>query len=433
MSVDAEAKPLVLSRPGEVNVVLIGAGFAGLEAARQLAGKPGIHLTIIDRRNYHLFQPLLYQVATAGLGEETIAAPIRAQFTRRPSVEVHLGEVERIDVNARVISGQTKRIAFDYLIVATGASHSYFGYAGWEPFAPGLKTLEQALEIRRRILTAFERAENEPDEALRRAYLTFVVVGGGPTGVELAGAIADIRRYVLARDFRRIDPTSARIVLCQSGPRVLPQFRERLSVKAAHALAQLGVELRTSTRVETVDEDGVTANGERIAAKTVLWAAGVTGSALGKQLGVAIDHSGRVPVAPDLSIPGHPNVFVIGDLARFDDPKTGPLPGLAQVAMQQGRTVARNILASVHGRERRTFRYHDKGMLATIGRYRAIAQLKHTSITGFAAWSIWFAVHLAYLVGVHNRTRVFSEFLWGWLFSKRGARVITSRQWQLEA
>jgi NADH dehydrogenase len=430
---DVADAPLVLSRADETNVVLIGAGFAGLEAAKQLAGKPGVHLTIIDRRNYHLFQPLLYQVATAGLDEETIAVPIRAQFTRRPSVEVHLGDVDTIDLDGRFVVAGPRRVAFDYLIVASGASHSYFGHPEWEPYAPGLKTLEQAIEIRRRILIAFERAENERDDALRAAWLTFVVVGGGPTGVELAGAIADIRRSVLTRDFRRIDPRSARIVLCQGGPRLIPQFRAKLSAKAATALGQLGVEVRTGTRVEQVDAEGVVARGERITAKTVLWAAGVTGSALGRQLGVAVDRSGRVPVAPDLSLPGHPNVFVVGDLAKFEDPKTGMLPGLAQVAMQGGRLAARNVLASIHGHERRTFHYHDKGMLATIGKYRAVAQLKHTNVTGYLAWWIWLMVHLWFLTGIGNRLHVLGDFIWSYTFSKRGARVITARQWQLEA
>jgi NADH dehydrogenase len=429
---DDKPAPIALSPPGEANVVLIGAGFAGLEAAKKLAGQPGIHLTIFDRRNYHLFQPLLYQVATAGLDEESIAAPIRAQFTRARDVEVHLADVEAIDVSGGFVEAASRRVAFDYLIVASGAAHSYFGHPEWESNAPGLKTLEQAVEIRRRILGAFERAENEPDDALRAAYLTFVIVGGGPTGVELAGAIADVRRTVLRRDFRRIDPTSARVILCQGAPRVVPMYSERLTTKAARALAKLGVEVRTSTRVEHVDANGVVASGERIASKTVLWAAGVMGSALGKQLGVPVDRSGRVPVAPDLSLPDHPNVFVVGDLARVDAPAGGTLPGLAPVAMQQGRSAARNVLASVRGEKRKPFRYHNKGMVATIGKHKAVAQLPHVGFAGYIAWWLWLFIHVFFLVGIHNRIRVFRDWVWSYLFSKRGARVITMRDWKLE-
>ncbi len=415
------------------NVVLIGAGFAGLEVARQLAGRRGVHLTIVDRRNYHLFQPLLYQVATAGLDPSSIAVPIRAQFERAPNVDVHLTEVEAIDLDHRTIRSSRRSLTFDYLIVATGASHSYFGHPEWEAYAPGLKTLEQAVEIRRRVLTAFERAENERDERLRAAYLTFVVVGGGPTGVELAGAIADIRRTVLTRDFRHIDPTSARVLLCQGAPRILPQFKADLAAKAADALSQLGVEVMTSTRVSHVDADGVVANDQRIAARTVLWAAGVLPSALGKQLGATVDRSGRVPVSSDLSLFDHPNVFVVGDLAHVELPSGEPAPGLASVAIQEGRTAARNVLASIRGRARRPFHYHDKGILATIGKHRAIAQLKHVRLTGYVAWVLWLFVHLFFLVGFHNRIQVFREWAWSYLFSKRGSRLILSNDWRLDA
>jgi NADH dehydrogenase len=427
-----EQAPVVLAPAGKANVVLIGAGFAGLDAAQQLAGQRDVHLTIFDRRNYHLFQPLLYQVATAGFDASSIAAPIRAQFKRASNVEVHLADIDAIDVHRKVIRVGPRSIAFDYLIVAAGASHSYFGHPEWEPYAPGLKTLEQAVEIRRRVLTAFELAENERDEALRTAYLTFIIVGGGPTGVELAGAIADIRRTVLTREFRRIDPASARVLLFQGAPRILLQFEDHLAAKAVRALAQLGVEVRTSTKVEHVDADGVVASGERIAAKTVLWAAGVTSSGLGKQLGVTVDHAGRVPVSPDLSVPDHPNVFVVGDLARVELPCGGLAPGVAQVAMQEGRTAARNILASVRGRERMPFHYHDKGMLATIGKHRAVAQLKHVRMTGYIAWWLWLIVHMFFLVGFHNRIQVFRDWVWNYLFSKRGSRVITSNDWRLE-
>ncbi|HVK86797.1 MAG TPA: NAD(P)/FAD-dependent oxidoreductase [Kofleriaceae bacterium] len=413
-------------------VVLIGAGFAGLEAAKQLAARPDVHLTIIDRHNYHLFQPLLYQVATGGLDPSNIATPIRELFERAPNVEVHLGAVDAIDLDRKVVRAGRISVEFDYLIVATGSSHSYFGHPEWERYAPGLKTLEQAVEIRRRILIAFERAENERDEAVRRAYLTFVVVGGGPTGVELAGAIADIARTVLTRDFRSIDPSSARVLLCQGEPHVLPSFEQRLSVEAERALTQIGVDVRTSTHVEEVDADGVIANGERIAAKTVLWAAGVTASTLGKQLAAPVDHAGRVAVAADLSLPGHPDVFVVGDLARVELPSGGLAPGLAQVAMQEGRTAARNVLASLHQRERTAFGYHDRGMLATIGKHRAIAQLKHVRISGRVAWWLWLAVHVMFLVGFRNRLRALGTFAWSYVFSKRASRLITTPEWKLE-
>jgi NADH:quinone reductase (non-electrogenic) len=427
-----EPAPLATAPPGEANVVLIGAGFAGLEAAKQFARQPGIHLTIIDRRNYHLFQPLLYQVATAALDPASIAAPIRAQFARARNVEVHLADVHAIDLEHKVLAVDAGHLAYDYLIVATGASHSYFGHPEWEAYAPGLKTVEQAFEVRRRILLAFERAENEPDKAAWAAQLTFVIVGGGPTGVELAGAIADIRRTVLTRDFRRIDPRSARVVLCEGNPRILGQFEPAMADKAARELAELGVEVRTSARVERVDADGVIANGERIAAKTVLWAAGVAPSSLGKHLGV-LDRQGRVVVEPDLSLRGHPDVFVVGDLAHVELPSGEPAPGLAPVAIQQGRAAARNVLATVRGRRRKPFRYHDKGMLATIGKHRAIAQLKHVRIAGYLAWWLWLFVHLFFLVGFRNRIRVFRDWLWSYVFSRRGARVIESSEWRTAA
>ena len=413
-------------------VVLIGAGFAGLAAAKQLAKQRDVRLTIVDRHNYHLFQPLLYQVATAGLAESDIAVPIRTQFERAPNVDVHLGNVDGIEIDRKSIRVGSQWIAFDYLIVAAGATHSYFGHAEWQPYAPGLKTVAQAIEIRRRILLAFERAENERDAALRAAYLTFVVVGGGPTGVELAGAIADVRRTVLTRDFRHIDPRRARVVLCERSPRLIPQFEASLSANAARSLAQLDVDVMLSTSVEHVDAEGVVANEKRIPAKTVVWAAGVTASPLGAQLGAPVDHAGRVSVAPDLSIAGHPHVFVVGDLARVELPSGNLAPGLAAVAIQEGHTAARNILASLRGGARTAFRYHDKGMLATIGKRRAIAQLRHVRLTGYIAWVLWLFVHLAFLTTFHNRLQVFREWVWSYLFSKRGARIIVSNDWEVE-
>jgi NADH:ubiquinone reductase (H+-translocating) len=424
--------PLVLAPAGAANVVIIGSGFAGLEAAKGLANHRGVHVTVIDRRNHHLFQPLLYQVATAGLNPADIAVPIRAQFERAPNVEVHLGAIETVDLAHRWVAGANRRIAYDYLILATGSQHSYFGHPEWEPYAPGLKTVEQATEIRRRIFGAFEQAENELDPDLRSAYLTFVVVGAGPTGVELAGAIADVRRTVLRHDFRRIDPANARVLLIEAGPRILAQFEEALAARAARDLEKLGVQILTSSMVEHIDAGGVTANGVRIPARTVLWAAGVQASRLGHQLDVARDRAGRIVVEPDLSLPGHPEVFVIGDLAHIELEGGQLAPGLAPVAMQEGRLAARNVLATLHGRPREPFHYHDKGMLATIGKHRAIAQTRHLRLNGYLAWVAWLVVHVFYLVGFRNRISVFLQWVWSYLFSKRGARLITSPEWRME-
>jgi NADH dehydrogenase len=425
-------EPLALAPAGKVNVVIVGSGFAGLEAAKALANQAEVYVTVIDRRNHHLFQPLLYQVATAGLNPADIAVPIRAQFKRAPNVEVHLGTVTTIDLAQRWIASDDRRIAYDYLILATGSQHSYFGHPEWEPYAPGLKTLEQAVEIRRRILGAFERAENELDAAARSAYLTFVVVGAGPTGVELAGAIADVRRQVLRNDFRRIDPVRARVLLLEAGPRLLAQFDGRLAARAARDLEKLGVQVSTSTRVEHIDADGVIADGVRIPAKTVVWAAGVQASHLGSQLEAARDRAGRVVVEPDLSIAGHPEVFVIGDLAHVQLDPSHLAPGLAPVAIQEGRAAAKNLLATIHGRPREPFRYHDKGLMATIGKHRAIAQIRHLRLYGYIAWVVWLIVHVLYLVGFRNRIAVFLQWVWSYLFSKRGSRLITSPEWRME-
>lgn len=413
------------------HVVVIGGGFGGLAAARALAGAP-VHVTLIDRRNHHLFQPLLYQVATAALNPADIAVPIRAQFKRAPNIEVHLGTVTAIDLAHRWIGGDGRRIAYDYLILATGSQHSYFGHPEWEPYAPGLKTLEQATEMRGRILGAFEHAENELDRGARSAYLTFVVVGAGPTGVELAGAIADVRRQVLRKDFRRIDPACARVLLLEAGPRILAQFDQRLAARAVRDLEKLGVQVSTSTRVEHIDADGVIANGVRTPARTVLWAAGVQASHLGSLLPIARDRAGRVVVEPDLSIPGHPEVFVVGDLAHLELAPGQLAPGLAPVAIQQGEAAAKNVLATIHCRPRERFRYHDKGMLATIGKHRAIVQTRHVRLGGYLAWVAWMLVHILYLVGFRNRIAVFLQWLWSYLFSKRGSRLITSPEWRME-
>ena len=414
-------------------VLIVGAGFGGLEAARTLAGENGVNVTLLDQRNHHLFQPLLYQVATAGLNPADIAVPVRAQFSNARNVDVHLGRVTAVDLETKRVSvADGLTFSWDYLILACGAQHSYFGHPEWESFAPGLKTLEQATEIRRRLLFAFESAENEAHPAAQRPLLTFVVVGGGPTGVELAGAIADISRTVLVRDFRHIDPTTAHVLLLEAGPRILPAFAEDLSQRAEKDLRALGVEVRTSAAVTRIDADGVEIGGkEHLAAKSVFWAAGVQASALGKVLGVELDRAGRVKVNADLSIPGHRDAFVIGDMAHFVEPGGELVPGLAPAAIQEGRAAARNILASVNGRPRKAFRYFDKGMMATIGKHKAIAQTGRFHLTGFIAWCAWLFIHILYLIGFKNRISVFAQWVWSYVFSKRGARLITQRDWKL--
>lgn len=420
-------------RAGQKEVIVIGGGFAGLNAAKTLAGHDEVHVTIVDQRNHHLFQPLLYQVATAGLSPADIAVPIRSIFRSSRNVAVHLARVTAINVEEKWIATETVRLGFDYLILACGARHSYFGHEEWEAYAPGLKTLEQAVEMRRRLLTAFEMAENELDPGTQQALLTFVVVGAGPTGVELAGAIADISRTVLLKDFRRIDPQSARIILLEAGPRVLAAFPERLSAHAAQDLTQLGVEVRTGAVVTAIDAEGVEAGGERIAARTVFWGAGVQGASLAHSVGVKLDRAGRVPVLPDLSIPGAADVFAAGDIVHLELPDGTLLPGLAPAAIQTGRAAARNILASVNGRPRMRFQYRDKGLMATIGKHKAIAKTGKLSLTGYVAWLAWLFVHLVYLIGFKNRVSVLAQWAWSYLFSKRGARLITASEWRLDA
>jgi len=413
-------------------VLIVGAGFGGLEAGRELAGRSSVNVTILDQRNHHLFQPLLYQVATAELNPADIASPVRAQFSRARNVDVHLGRVEKVDLaEKRATLTEGMGFAWDFLILACGATHSYFGHPQWEEFAPGLKTLEHATEIRRRILFAFESAENEAHPAAQRPHLTFVIVGGGPTGVELAGAIADISRTVLVRDFRHIDPTTAHVLLLEAGPRILPAFAEALSRRATDDLRKLGVEVRTSSAVTDIDANGVEIGArQKIVAKSVFWAAGVQASGLGGSLGVELDRAGRVKVNADLSIPGHRDAFVIGDMAHLEEPGRGLVPGLAPAAIQQGRLAARNVLASVEGRPRRPFRYRDKGMMATIGKHKAIAQTGRLRLTGYLAWLAWLFIHILYLIGFKNRLFVFAQWMWSYLFSKRGARLITHRDWK---
>jgi NADH dehydrogenase len=415
-------------------VVIVGAGFGGLTAARALARAPA-HITVIDRQNHHTFQPLLYQVATAGLSPSEIAAPIRSILRGRDNVDVLLGEVTGFDLARRLVETPEQKIPYDYLVVAAGASHAYFGHDDWEPFAPGLKTIEDALEIRRRVLLAFELAERQAAGGESGFPLNFVVVGAGPTGVELAGTLAEISRHSLVQEFRAIDPKSAKILLLEGGPRVLPTYPEELSSSAQEQLQQLGVEVRTSALVTGV-EPGVVRVGEaRLAAAVILWAAGVAASPLGKKLGVPVDRAGRVAVEPDLSLPDHPEVFVIGDLAALKDESGRMLPGVAPVAMQQGRYVAKIIQrelevateapAKAQPPPRPGFHYWDKGSLATIGRAAAVAEFGKLHISGFIAWLAWLFVHILFLIGFRNRLLVFIEWAWSYVTYERGARLIT--------
>lgn len=411
-------------------MVLVGGGFAGLEAAKALARAP-VQVTLVDRTNHHLFQPLLYQVATAALNPAEIASPIRKILRRGRNIEVLLGEVVRVDAAGRAVHlADGAVLPFDYLLLAPGTRHFYFRHPEWEPLAPGLKSMEDALEIRRRILLAFERAERAatPDE--RHRHLTFVVVGGGPTGVEVAGAIAEIKRYALTRDFRRIDPRDATVMLLEGGPRVLPTYPPALGQKAKETLRRLGVDVRVDTMVTSVESGAVIAAGWRIPTDTVIWAAGNNASPLLRTLGVPLDAAGRVTVEPDCSIPGHPHVFVGGDAAAFtQDPRFDLLPGTAPVAMQQGRYVARLIRDEVAGRPRRPFRYADKGQLAVIGRGHGVADIGPVHVAGFLAWFAWVFIHIFYLIGFANRVQVLITWAYHYVTLERGARLIT-RNWE---
>ena len=406
------------------HVVIVGGGFGGLYAARALAGQP-VRVTLLDRRNHHLFQPLLYQVATAALNPSDIAAPLRSVLRRATNVTVLLASVEQVDLASRRVVLERGEIGYDGLVLAAGASHSYFGHDDWEVFAPGLKTLEDALEIRRRVLLAYEAAERERDGAEQRALLTFVVIGGGPTGVELAGALGEISRQTIARDFRLIDPTKARIILLEGGPRILPTFPESLSRSAEDALRRIGVEVRTSASVTRVTADAVWLGGEQIRARTVLWAAGVAAAPLARTLEAPLDHAGRVLVEPDLSVPGHPEAFAIGDMCAFLHQTGAPLPGVAPVAIQQGRAVADNVLRRLRGQPTRSFRYRDKGSLATIGRAAAVAVVGRFRLSGLLAWLAWLLVHIVFLIGFRNRLLVLFEWAWAYITWHRGARLIT--------
>ena len=405
-------------------VVIVGGGFGGLYAARALKRAP-VHITIVDRRNHHLFQPLLYQVATAALNPADIAAPIRSVFRGWPNVSVQLAEAVAVDVQAKKLVLADGEIAYDYLVLATGATHSYFGRDQWAPFAPGLKSIEDALDIRRRVLLAYEVAEREPDPERRREWLTFVIIGGGPTGVELAGALAEISRQALSREFQHIDPSHARILLVEGESRVLPPYPEELSARARSQLERLGVDVWTGARVTGIDATGVNLGRERIGARTVLWAAGVAASPLPKALGVPLDRAGRVLVGPDLTLPGRDDVFVIGDLAAVEQAGK-PVPGVAPAAIQMGRHAARSILRTIAGQPRDPFRYLDKGSFATIGRGKAVGALPGGwRLSGLSAWIAWLAIHIFFLIGFRNRVLVLFQWAYSYVTFRRGARLIT--------
>jgi NADH dehydrogenase len=407
----------------EPRVVIVGGGFGGLAAAKALARVP-VHVTVVDRTNHHVFQPLLYQVASAGLSPADIASPIRSILAHQKNVDVQLASVTSIDLERKRVVLADGELPYDYLVLAAGAHTNYFGHPEWEPHAPGLKSLDDAIDVRRRTLLAFERAERETSDVERKRLLTFVAIGGGPTGVELAGAFAELRRFVLRSDFRAIHPQEARVILLEAGPRILPAFSEDSSARAVKQLEQLGVTVRTGAKVTAIDERGVSLGDERIDAATVVWAAGVEVSPIVKSLGAPLDKQGRVVVERDLSIPGHPEAFVIGDLIHFE--QDGHLiGGVSQVAMQGGDFAARAIARTLAGKPRGTFRYFDKGIMATIGRSRAVAEPFGLKLSGFVAWLAWLVVHIWYLIGFRNRVIVMFEWFWAYVTYKRGARLIT--------
>lgn len=412
-------------------VVIVGGGFAGLRAARALGDVSEIEVTLVDQRNHHLFQPLLYQVAMAGLSPAEIAAPIRSLLSRYQNIHVRQEQVDRVDLTHRRIVTGSGEIDYDTLLLACGSRHAYFGHDDWEEHAPGLKTLEQATEIRRRVLSAFEEAEREADPERRRALLTFVVIGGGPTGVELAGALGEMSRFTLARDFRNIDPKLTRVILVEAGPRILPSFRESQASRATRDLESLGVQVWTASPVTGIDAACIEVGRERIETFTALWAAGVEPSALNRTLGVSLDAQGRVLVEADLSLPGHPEVFVAGDQAHFSpDSSSSPLPGHAPVAMQQGRFFARTVRRDLRGEPRERFRYVDRGQMATIGRRRAVCEIGRFHFGGWFAWITWLVVHIYYLVGFKNRLFVVLQWTWSYLRYGRGARLIIAKEWR---
>lgn len=415
------------------HVVIIGAGFGGLTATQSLNGV-GVRITLVDRTNHHLFQPLLYQVAMAGLSPADIAMPIRSILSHQKNVNVILAEATAVDFHNQMVmlhdENVDEALSFDYLVLATGGRTSYFGHDEWERFAPGLKNLNDAIEIRRRVLTAFESAEKEDDPSRMRELLTFVVVGGGPTGVELAGSIAELARFALARDFRRINPQDAEIILLEGGQQILSTFKPDLSESASLQLARLGVNVRLNAKVTGIDENGVYLDDEIIRSATVIWGAGVQATDFTATLGLPLDRSGRIKIEPDLSLPGYSNIFSIGDMSLFmQDGK--PLPGVSPVAMQMGRHVAANIKDDLKGSLRKKFRYTDKGSMATIGRKAAIAEIGRVRLTGFSAWLAWLGLHIIFLIGFRNRLTVMLNWAWSYFTYQRGARLITGSKFKV--
>lgn len=411
-------------------VLIVGGGFAGLNVAKKLGNVPGIDVTLVDRTNHHLFQPLLYQVAMAGLSPAEIAAPIRSVLSRYRNIRVLEGEVRSLNLDRKSVTTDFGELTFDYAVLACGSRHSYFGHDEWEEFAPGLKTLEQATEIRRRVLSAFEAAERTSSVDERKRLLTFVIVGGGPTGVELAGAIGEMSRFTLAKDFRNIDAKSARVILLEAGPRILTMFSEAQSARAARDLEHLGVHIWTGSTVTKIDSSGVEIGHEKISSSTVLWAAGVKASSLGQFAGLDIDRQGRVFVENDLSVKSHPNVFVAGDQACFTHQTGKPLPGTAPVAMQQGQYLAKTIRRDLAKKPRVPFHFVDKGQMATIGRSRAVVEVGKFKLAGFLAWIVWLVVHIYYLTGFQNRLLVVMQWAWSYLTFRRGARLIVTKEWR---
>jgi NADH dehydrogenase len=409
------------------HVVIVGGGFGGLRTARVLRRAP-VRITLVDRTNHHLFQPLLYQVAMAGLSPADIAAPIRSILRRQTNVTVILAEVTGVFLEAREVTTTDRKLGYDYLVLATGGRTSYFGHDEWEDFAPGLKDLTDAVDIRRRILLAFEAAEKELNPEHRRELLTFVVVGGGPTGVEVAGAITELARFVLARDFRAIHPEAAEIILLEGGERILPGFAPELAESAVRQLGELGVEVRVNTKVTDISAKGVFTGNQFIAATTVIWSAGVQATSLTKCLGVPLDRSGRIIVERDLTLPGFANVFAIGDMATFTYQTGQPLPGVSPVAIQMGECAALNIRHALKGEPYEEFHYFDKGSMATIGRSRAIAEIRKLRLSGFIAWMTWLTVHIFFLIGFRNRAIVLFNWAWSYFTYQRGARLITGRR-----
>lgn len=415
---------------GSKRVVIVGGGFAGINCAKRLGREPRLEVLLVDRRNHHLFQPLLYQVAMAGLSPAEIAAPIRGMLARYRNTRVLQAEVQQVDLDGRKVITNRGEFEYDTLVLAAGAQHSYFGRNEWEVNAPGLKTIEQATEIRRRVLSAFERAESERDPKEQRALLTFVVVGGGPTGVELAGAIGEMSRFTLASDYRNIDPARTRVILVEAGERILPSFDSDLTAHATRDLQKLGVEVWTKRKVTNITETGVTVDEEFIPTYTALWAAGVQASDIGKGLGVPLDRQGRVLVTPHLTIQGRDEVFVAGDQAHTVGPNGQPLPGVATVAIQQGHYIARAIMGRLDGRSVEAFSYWDKGQMATIGRSRAILQSGRLKMTGVLAWLAWLLVHIYYLSSFRNRIIVLFNWAWSYVTFARGARLVVEKNWR---